>query len=424
MIAPRAVVAQDPIVVTGLGATTPLGGDVASTWQALLAGESGVRYLDEPWADDLPVRLAATAAVEPETVLDRVQARRLDRVQQFALVAAREAWADAGFSANDASVDGDRLAVVIAPGIGGIATTISAQHTLETQGARAISPMAVTMLIPNGSAAVVGLELGARAGVHTPVSACASGAEAIALGLDLLRLGRADIVVVGGTEAAIVPLTIAGFAAMRALSTRMDSPQTASRPYDKGRDGFVLGEGAGVLVLERASSAQARGAHIYAELAGAALTSDAHHMVAPDPVGSGASRAVTLALADAGIEATEVKHLNAHATSTPAGDVAEAAALRLAFGEHLDQIAVSATKSSTGHLLGAAGAVEAIFTVLALEQRLAPPTRNLDDPDDEITLDVVRMVPRELPENSVAVSTSFGFGGHNAALVFRAHADR
>ncbi len=411
--------AEDPIVVTGIGATTPLGGDVTSTWQALLAGTSGVRYLDEEWAADLPVRIAATVAVDPTEVLDRVQARRLDRSQQLALVAAREAWADSGLANDDVEVDGDRLAVAVATGIGGITTTLSSQKTLETKGARALSPMAVTMLMPNGPAATVGLDLGARAGVHSPVSACASGAESIALGLDLIRLGRADIVVCGGTEAGVLPLTIGGFAAMRALSTRMDEPQAASRPYDKGRDGFVLGEGAGIMVLERASHAKKRGAHIYAELAGAALTSDAHHVAAPDPVGAGASRAVTNALADADIDPNAVNHVNAHATSTPAGDVAEVAALRSAFGAHTDSIAVSATKSSTGHLLGAAGAVEAIFTVLALQERKAPPTRNLDDPDDEVTLDVVRIEPRELPDDSVGVSTSFGFGGHNAALVFR-----
>ena len=402
------------IVVTGLGATTPLGGDVATTWEQLLAGKSGVRLLDEDWAQSLPVRIAATVAVDPATVLDRVQSRRLDRTQQLALVAAREAWEDAG----KPDVDGDRLAVVIGTGVGGVATTLASQATLDTAGARAVSPVAITMLMPNAAAATVGLELGARAGVHSPVSACASGTEALSVALDLLRLGRADVVVAGGTEAAVMPLTIAGFAAMRALSTRMDEPSAASRPFDKGRDGFILGEGAGVLVLERESSALARGAQIHGVLAGSAMTSDAHHIVAPDPSGVGAARAVTLALADAGVTAEDVIHINAHATSTPAGDIAEAAALRSALGDAIGSIAVSGTKGSTGHLLGAAGAVEAIFTILALANRQAPPTRNLDDLDDAVDLDVVRIEPRELPDPGVAISTSFGFGGHNGALVF------
>lgn len=407
----------DRIVVTGLGATTPLGGDVTTSWDALLAGKSGVRYLDEEWAQDLPVRIAAPAAVDPATVIERVQARKLDRSQQLAIVAAREAWRDSGLT--DADIDGDRLAVVVATGIGGTATLLAAQEVLDTVGARAVSPNAVSMLIPNGPAAAVGLDLGARAGVHAPVSACASGAEGIALALDLLRLGRADVVVAGGTEAAVLPLPIAGFAAMRALSKREDQPQAASRPYDKNRDGFVLGEGAGVLVFERESSATSRGARIYAVLEGAALTSDGYHPVAPDPTGRGAGRAVSAALVDAGVTPSDVIHINAHATSTPAGDVAETAALRHALGDSLNAIPVSATKSSTGHMLGAAGAVEAIFTILALKHQLAPAVLNLEDVDDEVDLDVVRMEHRPLPGDGVGVSTSFGFGGHNAALVFR-----
>jgi 3-oxoacyl-[acyl-carrier-protein] synthase II len=407
--------APDPIVVTGLGASTPLGGDASTTWEALLAGQSGARALDEPWAEQLPVRIAAPAAVDPADVLGRVAARKLDRSQQLALVAAREAWADAGQPA----VAPERLAVVLASGIGGVTTLLDAHDTLTTKGARAVGPHTVPMLMPNGSAAVVALELGARAGTHAPVSACASGSESIATALDLLRLGRADVVVCGGTEAAIHPLPMAGFAAMRALSTRNDEPQAASRPFDKGRDGFVLGEGAGVLVLERASSAAARGAYVYAELAGAGLTSDAHHIAAPDPEGAGAGRAVALAMADAGATADEVVHINPHATSTPLGDLAEVKALHLALGDAVRSIPVSATKSATGHLLGAAGGLEALLTVLALEHRLAPPTRNLDDPDDDVDLDVVRFEARPLPAPGVALSTSFGFGGHNTALVFR-----
>jgi 3-oxoacyl-[acyl-carrier-protein] synthase II len=415
VISASAQTSPDPIVVTGLGATTPLGADVPSTWEALLAGRSGVQPLDAPWADDLPVHIAAPAAADPVEALGRVAARRLDRSQQFALVAAREAWTDAGCPA----VEPERLAVVLASGIGGVTTLLDAHDTLRAKGARAIGPHTVPMLMPNGSAAVVALELGARAGTHSPVSACASGAESIANALDLLRLGRADVVVCGGTEAAIHPLPLAGFAAMRALSLRNDQPEAASRPFDKGRDGFVLGEGAGVLVLERASSAANRGAHIYAELAGAGLSSDAHHVAAPDPAGAGAARAVGIAMRDANAEPADVVHINPHATSTPLGDLAEVRALHTALGAIAAETPVSATKSATGHLLGAAGGLEALLTVLALERHVAPPTRNLDDQDDEATLDVVRFAPRRLDRDGVGLSTSFGFGGHNTALAFR-----
>ena len=405
----------DSVVVTGLGASTPLGGDVDSTWDALLAGAGGARTLDEPWAEQLPVRIAAPAAIDPAAVLGRVAARRLDRSQQFALVAAREAWACAGAP----DVQPERLAVVLPSGIGGVTTLLDAADTLAAKGARAVGPHTVPMLMPNGSAAVVALELSARAGVHAPVSACASGSEAIALALDLLRLDRADVVVCGGTEAAIHPLPLAGFASMRALSMRNEEPEAASRPFDKGRDGFVLGEGAGVLVLERAEFAHARGARVFAELAGASLTSDAHHMAAPEPDGVGAGRALASALADAGAVPSDVVHVNPHATSTPLGDLAEARALRSVLGSAASEIPVSATKAATGHLLGAAGGVEAVLTVLALERGLAPPTRNLDDPDDEVGLDVVRFEARPLTRPGVALSTSFGFGGHNTALAFR-----
>ena len=406
------------VVVTGLGATTPVGGDVSSTWDALLAGRSGVRRLDTDWAADLPVQIAAPTAVEPTEVLDRVEARTLDRAQQLALVAAREAWADAGF--DSVTVEPERLAVAVASGIGGVLTLLAQYDVLRERGARRVSPHTVPMLMPNGPAATVGLELTARAGVHAPVSACASGAEAIALALDLLRAGRADIVVAGGTEAAIHPLPIAGFAAMRALSTRDGDPQEASRPYDKGRDGFVLGEGAAVLVLENAEHARARGARIYAELAGAGMSADAYHVAAPEPTGAGAARALTIAMADAGLSPADIAHVNAHATSTPLGDVAEAAALRSALGESASQVCVTATKSCTGHLLGAAGALEAVITVLSLHHQLVPATRNLDDPDDDVALDVVRISPRQLPAGPAALSNSFGFGGHNVTLAFKA----
>ncbi|MDQ1585257.1 MAG: 3-oxoacyl-[acyl-carrier-protein] synthase [Actinomycetota bacterium] len=404
------------IVVTGLGATTPLGGDVASTWTALLAGKSGVRVLTEDWVETLPVHIAAKVAVEPEEVLSRQETKRNDRSQQFALVAAREAWAHAGAP----EVDGERLGVVVASGIGGVLTLLSAYDTLKERGARRVMPLTVPMLMPNGPAAAVGLELGAKAGVHTPVSACASGAEAIAYAADMIRSGRADIVVAGGTEAAIHPLPLAGFAAMQALSTRNDEPERASRPYDKGRDGFVLGEGAGIVVLESAEHAERRGATIHGEVAGAGISSDGYHIAAPDPSGAGAVRAIRFALDNAGLSPQDVVHINAHATSTPAGDVAEAEAIRNAFGDATDGLCVSATKSMTGHLLGAAGAVESIATILALHHRLAPPTTNLEDPDDDVRLDVVGLEPRSLPDGPIAaLNNSFGFGGHNVALAFR-----
>ena len=400
---------RSTVAVTGLGALTPLGPDVAALTEGLLAGRSGVRLLEgEPW-DALPARLAAT--VDLEGRLERLEARTLDRVQQLALVAAREAWDDAGAPA----VEPERLAVVIGSGIGGALTILGQADVLREKGPRAVSPHLVPMLMPNGPAATVGLDLGARAGVHTPVSACASGAEAIALALDLLRSGRADVVVAGGSEACVHPLPMAGFAQMRALSTRHDEPEAASRPYDKGRDGFVLGEGAGVLVLETEEHALARGARVHARLGGAGLASDAHHVTAPDPAGTGAARSITLALRDAGIEATDIGHVNAHATSTPLGDVAEARALTLALGRHRPP--VTATKSCTGHLLGAAGAVEAVATVVALRDGVIPPIRNLDDLDDEADVDAVRVIAREL-SHQAALSTSFGFGGHDVSLVF------
>ena len=409
---------QRRVVVTGLGATTPLGGDVPTTWQAALAGTSGAHTLTHEWVSrfELPVTFAAELAVPTTAVLSRAEARRLDPAGQMAVVAAREAWLDAGAP----EVDPERLGVIVASGIGGVWTLLSAYDTLRERGPRRVGPLTVPMLISNGPAASVSIELGAKAGVHTPVSACASGAEAVAGALEMIRSGRADIIVAGGTEAATHPLPIAGFAAMQALSTRNDSPETASRPYDTSRDGFVLGEGSGLLVLESEEHARARGARIYAVVGGAGLTADAYHIAAPDPEGTGAARAMTLGLAEAGITPSDVVHVNAHATSTPAGDVAESKAIGRALGEVVDRVAVTATKSMTGHLLGAAGALESIFTVLALHHRLAPPTINVEDPDPDVTLDIVRKDPRPLPAGDIAaLNNSFGFGGHNAAVVFQ-----
>lgn len=403
------------VVVTGIGATTPLGGDAASTWQSMLAGHSGVVALPEQF-HDLPARIAGVAAVDPERVLERVETRRLDRSQQFALIATREAWAHAGAP----EIEPERLGVSIASGIGGVTSLLDAYDTLRDRGWSRVSPMAVTMLMPNGPAAVVGLELGARAGVHTPVSACASGAEAIAQGLAMIRNGRADIVVAGGTEAAIHRLPMAAFAAMRALSTRNDDPTTASRPYDVDRDGFVMGEGAGALVLEREDHARARGAAILGEIAGAGITADGHHIAQPEPEGRGAARAMTSALVDAGLSPADICHINAHATSTPAGDGAEALAIHGALGEHARSTIVTATKSMTGHLLGGAGAIETIAVLLALRDRTVPPTINVQTMDPEIDLDIALGAPRSLPEGPLAaLNNSFGFGGHNVALVVR-----
>ncbi|MEV0430803.1 beta-ketoacyl-ACP synthase II [Micromonospora sp. NPDC050495] len=400
------------VVVTGLGATTPLGGDVASTWDAMLAGRSGVSALTQEWAEQLPVRIAAQLAVDPSMVLDRVKLRRLDRSEAIALIAAQQAWADAGLA--DSGLDPERFAVSVGSGIGGATTLLAQDDILEASGPRRVSPHTVPMLMPNGPAAWVGLELGAKAGVHSVASACATGAEAIALGLDIIRAGRADVVVAGGTEAVIHPLPIAGFASMRAMSTRNDEPEKASRPWDKGRDGFVLGEGAGIVVLERADHAAARGARVYARLAGAGITSDAYDIVQPHAEGEGAIRAIARAVADADVARTDIVHVNAHATSTPVGDMLEIGALRKAVGDHP---VLTATKSMTGHLLGAAGALESIATILAIRDGVVPPTINLDDPDEGLTLDVAAHKARHL-EIPVALNNAFGFGGHNVALVF------
>ncbi|MFE9552447.1 beta-ketoacyl-[acyl-carrier-protein] synthase family protein [Streptomyces sp. NPDC006703] len=396
------------VVVTGIGATTPLGGDVPSTWSALLAGESGISTLEAPWADQLSVRIAGALRKDPADVVAPVQRRRLDRSQEAALIAAREAWADAG----SPDVDPVRLAVVVGTGIGGAGTLLDQDDRLEELGPRLLSPFTIPRLMPNGAAAVVSLELGARAGTHAPTSACASGAEALAVGAMLIRAGRADVVVAGGTDACLHPLFIGGFARMGALSTRNETPELASRPFDRDRDGFVMAEGAGVVVLERAEFARARGVRPRALLAGAGITSDAYDMTMPDVEGQ--IRAVAEALRDADLTPGDITHVNTHATGTPTGDLIEADALRLAVGTHP---LVTATKSATGHLLGAAGAVEAIFTVLSLEHAVIPAIRNLDEAAPGVELDLVTGQPRHASP-AAALSTSFGFGGHNVVLSF------
>ncbi|GIG70385.1 beta-ketoacyl-[acyl-carrier-protein] synthase family protein [Phytomonospora endophytica] len=400
------------VVITGLGATTPLGGDVASTWAAMLDGRSGVGVLAQDWAEQLPVRIAAQLAVDPSEKIERVRMRRLDRSEQIAIIAAREAYADAGLEAIDEDVDKYRLGVCFGSGIGGAITLLAQDDILEASGPRRVSPHTVPMLMPNGPAAWVGLELGAKAGVHAPTSACATGNEAIAWGLDMIRSGRADIVVAGGCEAVIHALPLAGFASMRALSTRNDEPERASRPWDKGRDGFVMGEGAGAVVLERADHAAARGAKVYARLAGAGLTSDGFDIVQPDP--EGGIRAMRFALEDAGLTGADVKHVNAHATSTPVGDMGEVRGIKTAIGDH---VLLTSTKSMTGHLLGGAGAVESIATILAIKNDVVPPTINLEDPDDALDLEVARGTKRETVVPA-ALNNSFGFGGHNVSLLF------
>jgi 3-oxoacyl-[acyl-carrier-protein] synthase II len=382
-----------------------------------LAGESGVSTLDYEWVQtyDLPVTFAGQAKVRPETVLERQEFKRLDPSAQLALISAREAWADAG----SPDVAPERILVDYATGIGGLWTLLDGWDTLREKGARRVLPMTIPMLMPNAAAAAVSMGLGARGGARTVVSACASGTESIANAYEHLQLGLADIVVAGGTEAVIHPMPIASFAAMQALSRRNDEPTRASRPYDVDRDGFVLGEGAATLVLETKEHAEARGARIYAELAGSGVTSDSYHITAPDPAGLGASRAVMAALKQAGATPEDVTHINAHATSTPVGDIAEYAALKSVFGDRTSSIPVSATKAATGHLLGGTGALEAVFAVLAVYERTAPPTINLDNQDEQIPLDVVTS-PRDLGSGpQLAMSNSFGFGGHNAVVVFR-----
>lgn len=404
------------VVVTGLGMTTPVGGDVQTSWSAILAGTPGITTIEADWITEQPSRIAGQLAVDPSEVLAKVETRRMDRAQQAALIASREAWTDAGAP----EIDPDRLGTVIATGIGGITSLLDAYDTLNERGWSRVSPHMVTMIMPNGPAAIVGLELGARAGVHTPVSACASGAEAISYAARMIQTGRADVVVAGGTEAVICGITMAGFSAMRALSTRNDDPGAASRPYDTARDGFVMGEGAGVVVLESREHALARGATIHGVYGGAGLTSDGHHIAQPDPEGKGASRAITEALADAQLTPADIVHVNAHATSTPQGDIAEAVAIRGAMGTDTDQAIVTGTKSMTGHLLGGAGAIESIFTILALRDRVVPPTINIENFDPEIDLNVATNSTRELPTGDIAaLNNSFGFGGHDVALVFR-----
>ncbi|MER6958697.1 beta-ketoacyl-[acyl-carrier-protein] synthase family protein [Streptomyces sp. NPDC000618] len=402
------------VVVTGLGCVTPIGEDVPSTWRAMLDGRSGVRRLDDGYSQNLPVKIAAPVVAEPPHAVERVKGRRMDRNAQFAVAAAREAWADAELTDD---LPKERLGVVVGCAVGGLHTTLSNYDHLPGNPRR-VSPWGIPMLMVNSAAAYVGIEFEARSAVRTPVSACASGNEALAMAADEIRLGRADVVLAGGAESAITPLTLAAFAQMTALSTRNDAPTLASRPWDLDRDGFVLGEGAGILVLEAYDHARARGANIYAELSGAGVTSDGYDIVRPDPDAKGAFRAMRQALEDGYLVPEDIVHVNAHATSTPMGDVIEASAVRRVLGKAADGMIATASKSMTGHLLGASGAVESIATVLAIRDRLVPPTVNLERPDPRIDLDMAR-TERKLPGGDVAaLCNSFGFGGHNTSIAF------
>jgi 3-oxoacyl-[acyl-carrier-protein] synthase II len=408
---------MEPVVVTGLGCVSPLGVDVASSWEALLAGRSGVARLPEDFDPRVPVRIAAQVkgAIDAGDVPPK-ELRRLDRAILLALAAAREALADAGLAAG-AGCDPDRVGVAIGSGIGGVGTLLDNHRALLEHGPRRISPFFIPMTLANMPAGLVAIRHGFGGPNLCHVTACASSAHAVGEALRILQRGDADVMVAGGTEAAVTPLVLAGFASMQALSKRNDDPQRASRPFDRGRDGFVMAEGAAVLVLEREAHARARGARARARLAGYAASADARHIAAPDPEATGAIRCVQAALADAGLPPDAVDYVNAHATSTPAGDEVEAKALHRVFGAHIERLAVSSTKGATGHLLGAAGALEALLCVLSLETGTLPPTINLDDPDPECALDHVAGKPRRAAAQ-VALSNSFGFGGVNAALLF------
>ncbi len=405
------------IVVTGIGASSPLGGTAPESWTALLAGESGTHALTHDWIDkyDLPVKIAAEARVRPEEVLERQEVKRLDPSSQFALISAREAWADAGAP----EVDPVRLGVDYATGIGGLWTLLDAWDTLREKGSRRVLPMTVPMLMPNAASAAVSMALDARAFARTVVSACASSTESIASAYEHLQLDLADVVIAGGAESCVHPITLASFSSMQALSRRNDDPATASRPYDVDRDGFVMGEGAASIVMETEEHAKARGAKIYAEIAGAGVTSDSYHITAPDPEGRGAARAVFAALEQADASVDDVTHINAHATSTPVGDIAEYKALLAVFGDRVHGIPLSATKAAHGHLLGGTGALEAIFAILAVQERIAPPTINIANLDPEIPLSVGTSTQKLGDEPQLAITNSFGFGGHNAVVAIR-----
>ncbi len=412
--------AERRVVVTGLGAVTPLGADIDTTWRRLVAGEGGAGPITAFATSGHSVRIACEASdFEPERWLDRKTIRKIDRFAQFAVAAARMAEEDARL---DIAPEPDRIGASIATAQGGVASL--AECLRELGESQRIHPSLVTAFMPNMAAGWVSMELGTRGPLGAPCTACAASAMAVGDGYDAIKLARAEVMLCGGSEAGITELAVAGFAAMRALSCRNGDPAGASRPFDADRDGFVMGEGAAVLVLEELEHARARGAKIYAELAGYGVSSDSFHMTEPDPLGAGQARAIGAALADAGLDPTDVDYINAHASSTGLGDAIETRALKLALGEDtLQTIPISGTKGATGHCLGAAGAVEAAFTVLAVNRDIVPPTINYQTPDPACDIDCVPDNARELPVR-IALSNSFGFGGHNAVLVMRKFVDR
>lgn len=408
------------VVVTGLGLVTPVGNDVESTWRALQDGVSGAGPITQFDAtEDFSVRFACEVkGFEPDQYMDRKEIRRTDRFAQFAIAVADQAMRHAGLADRLDDLDRDRIGVVIGSGIGGIATFEEQAKTLLERGPQRISPFFVPMFISDIAAGLVSMRFGVRGPNYCTVSACASSAHALGDAFRIVQRGEADIMVAGGTEATVTPLTMAGFAAMRALSTRNDSPETASRPFDAERDGFVLGEGAGCLILEELEHARARGATILGEIIGFGQTADAYHLTAPAPEGAGAQLAMRAALADAGIRPDEVDYVNAHGTSTPANDLNETLAVKAVFGEHAYELVMGSTKSMTGHLLGAAGAVEAVISVLVCRNGVIPPTINFSTPDPELDLNYAHNQRLERSVR-VALSNSFGFGGHNASILVR-----
>jgi 3-oxoacyl-[acyl-carrier-protein] synthase II len=416
-----AVNGQRRVVITGIGAVTPLGNDAETSWQRLLAGESGAGPITQFDSTDYHVHFACEVKdFDPGNWIERKQARRMDRFAQLILAAARQAEADSGV---DVKADGDRIGASIATGIGGLRSFQDCYDTLKERGPERVNPFAIPCIIPNMGAGWVSMELGTRGPLSSECTACAASNMAIGQGLDDIRLGRAEVMFCGGTESAINKVGIAGFGAMRALSRRNDDPAGASRPFDAGRDGFVMGEAGAVVVLEELDRAQARGAKIYAEVAGYGLSSDAKHVTEPDPTGENPARAMKNAFADAGIDAAEVDYINAHGTSTPLGDAAETRVIKLALGEeNARRTPISSTKGATGHCLGAAGAVEAIFSTLAIRDGKLPPTINQEVEDPECDLDYIPNESRDA-DVRVTVSNSFGFGGHNACVLFKRFED-
>lgn len=406
------------IVVTGIGAVTPIGIGKDSYWQSLTDGVCGVSNITLFDTTGFDVKIAAEVKnFDPTTYVERKEARRMDRFVQFAVAASLMALEDAGLKITEHNAE--RVGVVIGSGIGGLQTMEDQVRILVEKGPSRVSPFLVPMMIGNMASGHVSILTGAKGPNYCPTTACASSAHALGDSLEILRRGAADVMISGGAEAGIVPVSIAGFGNMKAMATTFnDNPTASSRPFDAGRAGFVIGEGAGILILETLEHAEARGAHIYAELAGYGMTGDAYHMSAPPPDGEGVARAVRIALKDAGVEPEQIQHVNAHATSTPLGDKAEVAALRSVFGAHFDNIAVSATKSMTGHLLGGAGGIEAAATVLSIADGIVPPTINYTTPDPDCVVDCVPNVARKLNIDA-AVCNNFGFGGHNAVLVFK-----